>query len=321
MKTARGTQEQEQVNYSDKPSNFYWHWASRDGKRLDVSILSTSWWCSAGLSFIPTPARSLCRSAGLQFAVCPWNCWRPTPQFCTGTAGVGICRRHHCSHQHRLFARRGFRGLPWVRARLGCQTELCQVQRDVAKCIETLPRPPSWFGLAQTSACTWCRAHCLHIPWRRGSREGGKKVGVVEGTQPFVPRQGAFPQCPCLASNLAHVCRFFHARLGCVQIRQSHLAWPFFWAGKRDLVARRTIFCPKFASGFGLASDEIKQVRCDYNGLGVSCPSSSCYKDLSAKPAPNDFHCSTRISCPRRVILKVGKKRGIWFWASERIFH
>ena len=204
---------------------------------------------------------------------------------------------------------------------LGAKLNCAQVQRDVAKCIETLPRPPSWFGLAQTSACTWCRAHYLHVPWRRGSREGGKKVGVVEGTQPFVPRQGAFPQCPCLASNLAHVCRFFHARLGCVQIRQSHLTWPFFWAGKRDLVARRTIFCPKFASGFGLASDEIKQVRCDYNGLGVSCPSSSCYKDLSAKPAPNDFHCSTRISCPRRVILKVGKKRGIWFWASERIFH
>ena len=26
--------------------------------------------------------------------------------------GVGICRRHHYSHQHRLFASRGIRGLP-----------------------------------------------------------------------------------------------------------------------------------------------------------------------------------------------------------------
>ena len=122
--------------------------------------MSTSWWYSAWLFFIPTPVSSLCRGAGFQFAVGPWNCWRPTAQFCTGTAGVGICRRHHCSHQHRLFARRGFRG---------CQTELCQVQRDVARCMETSPRPsrPVWIGpniYLYLVSCSFPRI----IPWRRG---------------------------------------------------------------------------------------------------------------------------------------------------------
>ena len=58
-------------------------------------------------------------------------------------------------------------------------------------------------------------------------------------------------------SQIWHLCAVF-CMPGWVASRLDKAIWPFFWAGKRDLVARRTIFCPKFAGGFGLVDFRTK---------------------------------------------------------------
>ena len=183
---------------------------------------------------------------------------------------------------------------------------------------------PRRFGLGQTSARAWCRAQCLRF-YRRNmgakSREGGKKVGVVEATQPFVSRQGAYHQCPCLVSHLALVCRFF-LMPGWVASRLDKPIWPFFWAGKRDLLARRTNFCPKFACGFGLVDFRTKAsaLRLQWFRRFLS-DSSARWKDMFNYIFFRAFNMNIRVLLAQRSFRKARTKRLPLFYHAGSFVH
>ena len=99
-----------------------------------------------------------------------WNCWRPSAQFRTGTAGLRICRRHHGRHYHQRIAPCRLYRVPSVRGRIWCQAEPFQIQGDVVGRMETSLRLPGWFGLGTTPTHAWRRPQCIGLhQTRRGS--------------------------------------------------------------------------------------------------------------------------------------------------------
>ena len=58
-------------------------------------------------------------------------------------------------------------------------------------------------------------------------------------------------------SQIWHLCAVF-TMPGWVASRLDKVIWSFFWAGKRDLVAHRTMYSSKFAGGFGIVDFRTK---------------------------------------------------------------
>ena len=86
-----------------------------------MSPLSTFSQCLSGLSAVPAIICSLCWGSSLQFVGFLWNCWCPTAQFHTGTAGLWIYRQHHSRCHHWRIASRHLYGVPTVQVRPGAK--------------------------------------------------------------------------------------------------------------------------------------------------------------------------------------------------------
>ena len=110
-------------------------------------------------------------------------------------------------------------------------------------------------------------------------------------------------------SQIWHLCTVF-SMPGWVAARLDKAIWPFFWGGKRDLVARRSVYGPKFAGGFGVVDFRTKAnaLRLQWIRRFLSV-SSAKWKDMFAYMIFRAFHAEIRVVLAQCSFRKNHTKR------------